>query len=103
MIDSVLAFSEIVDHNQLVLTSVETEMRKNIPFLPDHLWKTFAISSHFGILTQQILDNLSLSLHEVFPLERSPPPQSLVQHRADFAAYLLEFKKIRLNRPGRVS
>jgi hypothetical protein len=35
--DTVFAFSEIMDQDQLIVTSLETELQKKVPFLMDHL------------------------------------------------------------------
>lgn len=101
-IDTVLAFSEIIDQNQLVVTTLEIEMQKKIPFLVDHIWKILATSSSITVPTQETLDNLSLSFHESFPIQRIPSSQSFIRHRADFAAYLFEFEKILPNRNGSI-
>ncbi|PMD62998.1 uncharacterized protein K444DRAFT_627851 [Hyaloscypha bicolor E] len=44
MEDTGFAFSEIMDQNQLIVTSLETELQKKIPFLMDHL-RNIVVSS----------------------------------------------------------
>jgi hypothetical protein len=37
MMDTIFAFSEIMDQDQLIVTSLETKLQKKVPFLMDHL------------------------------------------------------------------
>ncbi|KAH8782225.1 hypothetical protein F5882DRAFT_462851 [Hyaloscypha sp. PMI_1271] len=56
--DTVFALSEIMDQNLLIVTSLETEMQKKIPFLMDHLWEIIVSSDTVESPIEENLENL---------------------------------------------
>jgi hypothetical protein len=69
MMDTVFAFSEIMDQNLLIVTSLETELQKRIPFLMDHLWEIIVSSDTVESPieeTLETLETLMLSFPEGF-------------------------------------
>jgi hypothetical protein len=67
MMDTVFALSEIMDQNLLIVTSLETELQKKIPFLMDHLWKIIVSSDTVESPIEENLENLMLSFPEGLP------------------------------------
>lgn len=64
--DTVFAFSEIMDQNLLIVTNLETALQKKMPFLMDHLWNIVFSSDTVDSPTEEFLDNLMLSFPEGF-------------------------------------
>lgn len=98
-VDTVAAYSVLIDGAEIAVSNLENERRKKIPFLLDRIWETLALSPALANPTHEVLDQLTLTLVSGFQ-DGKPAIQILETHRADFAAYLREFESIRDDGPG---
>jgi hypothetical protein len=70
MMDTVFALSEIMDQNLLIVTSLETELQKKIPFLMDHLWEIIVSSD---TVESPIEENLETLENPILPFPEGLP------------------------------
>jgi hypothetical protein len=93
----------MIDPRELTVKSLEKELQKKIPFLIDHIWnKTIAVPGIPPVSEGQLLSSLSFLLTGGYRNEAAATASdSLEQLKADFAAFILEFERIRpSNHPG---
>lgn len=103
IVDTLRLMSDMIDPNELTVKSLEKEMQKKIPFLIDHIWnKTVAVPGMPLVSPEQLLSSLSFVLTGGYRNEAAAVAgDSLEQLRAGFAAFVLEFERIRpSNHPG---
>jgi hypothetical protein len=102
IVDTLRLMSDMIDPNELIVKSLENEMKKKIPFLIDHIWnRTVAVPGVPLISPEQLLNSLSFVLTGCYRNEViAIPGDGLEQLRADFAAFILKFERLRPSNPG---
>ncbi|CEJ91076.1 hypothetical protein VHEMI06814 [[Torrubiella] hemipterigena] len=98
LIDSIVAYTSIVNPNELTITTREAEDQKTTPFLIDHIYEKLVldIESTPAPSTEDFM-NAVCSMLTGAHRENSPAASDdrLYLQRADFAAYVLEYNKLR--------
>jgi hypothetical protein len=103
IVDTLRLMSDMIEPNELTVKSLENEIQKKTPFLIDHVWsKTVAVLGMPLVSPEQLLSSLSFVLTGGYRNEEvAAAGSSLEQLKADFAAFVLEFERIRpSNHPG---
>lgn len=101
LIDSIAAYTTMVNPNELTITTHEAEMKKTTPFLIDHIYEKLILGmENTSAPTTEAFMNAVCSVLTGAHRENLPAANNdrLYRQRADFAAYVLDYDKIRL--PG---
>lgn len=103
ILDTLATFSDMIEHSELTVTTLEKETKKKIPFLIDHIWRENASVEGVNIPSAgEFLTALSLVLTGGFRNElNSTRGDALLQQQSDLAALITDYERIRLNeQPG---
>lgn len=99
LIDSIIAYTSIVNPNELTITTREAEDQKTTPFLIDHIYEklVLGVESTSAPSTEDFM-NAVCSMLTGGHRENSPAASNdrLYLQRADLAAYILAYNKLRL-------
>jgi hypothetical protein len=98
-IDTLRTMSDMIEPSGLIITTLEKEMQKKIPFLIDHIWKNAVVESEIPLASLgELLASLSLVLTGGYLKgSDSTSGENQKQQQSDFAAFVLEFERIRLH------
>ncbi|TAQ87061.1 hypothetical protein B7494_g4609 [Chlorociboria aeruginascens] len=101
LIDAVCAISDTINPKELVVTSLEAEMKKKTPFLIDHIWSSIVQPSLPPLSSKQLVDSLGFVLTGGFcNTQWADSGEAQHRQRADCAAFILKFEQIRTNGPS---
>ncbi|ORY70513.1 heterokaryon incompatibility protein, partial [Pseudomassariella vexata] len=99
VLGTVIGMTEMIDPKELVVTSLEAEMKKGVPFLVDHIWDRIVKQPESPLeSSEQFIDALSFVLtggH--LGTDKADSGERRYQQRADYAAFILKFEQIRPN------
>ncbi|TVY82068.1 Heterokaryon incompatibility protein 6 OR allele [Lachnellula suecica] len=99
VIDTVRATSDIIYPSELIITTHENELQKKTPFLIDHIWKKLVIEPEVPLASLRDfitpLSNVLTGGYSNYFDSTSGEHQKLQQ--CHFAAFVLEYERIRLN------
>ncbi|KAE9376013.1 HET domain protein [Stipitochalara longipes BDJ] len=99
-VDTLRTMSNMVEPSELTVTTLEKEMKKRIPFLIDHIWTKTVVEPGIPLASVgEFLASLSLVLTGGYRDDLdSTSGERQEQQRSDFAAWILEYERIKL--PG---
>jgi hypothetical protein len=98
-IDTLRAMTDMIEPSGLIVTTLEKEMRKRIPFLIDHIWTKLVVESGIPLASvKEFLAALSLVLTGgYFNTSDSTSGEIQEQQQSDLAAFVLEYERIRVD------
>lgn len=101
-IDSLVAMSDMIEPSGLIVTNLEKEKSKRIPFLIDHIWEKLVVEPRIPLTSmQEFLAALSLVLTGGYlNASDSTTGDIQAQQQADLAAYILDYERIRADDDG---
>lgn len=97
VIDSVVAICEMIVPSELTVTTLEKERAKKTPFLVDHIWATCVRDAHIPLPDdpREFVYAMSCVLSGGFRGNEETTAEDVRgQHRADCAAFILDFERV---------
>lgn len=97
IVDKICAYSDMINPKELVVTDYGTENKKKIPFLFDHMYRVLGFNqASVQASTDYFIHSLSSILTGAYHgTTAAASGEMLNQQRADCAAYILDFEKVR--------
>jgi hypothetical protein len=98
-IDTLRVMSNVMEPSELVITTLDKEIKKKIPFLVDHIWIRTVVEADIPLVSlEHFLASLSLLLTGGYLNESaSTSGENKKQQQSDFALLILEYERIRPN------
>jgi hypothetical protein len=99
IVDTLSTFSDMIDHSELTVTTLERETSKKTPFLIDHIWRKNVLVDGVKLPSvEEFFAALGLILTGGFLNEsNSTHGDTLLQQQSDLAALIMEYERIRAN------
>ena len=96
-IDTLKTMSNMIEPSELIITTLQKEMQKNIPFLVDHIWIRNVVEPDIPLTSVgEFLLSLSLVLTGGFLNDSdSTSGENQKQQQSDLAALVLDYERIR--------
>jgi hypothetical protein len=98
-IDTLRAMSDMIEPSGLIVTTLEKEIQKKIPFLIDHIWNKTVVEPGIPLSSpRELLASLGLVLTGGYLNDsNSTSGENQEQQQSDLAALILEYERIRLD------